>query len=182
LDEADDNPEFNGDHSMNHVSFNPRYYHNGYVVRDMDAAIARLAGSGGPSSFLIMDVARGRPPEEAPIRRLALAGIGDHIYELIEADATAPSIYRESVPNDDRIIFHHTGFYIDTDEDWAELERQIDASGGSASAGRNPGLLRYNYVDRRADLGHFIEYVQVEEQGRALFASVPQNRLNAIGS
>jgi hypothetical protein len=167
---------------MSVVSFKPRYYHNGYVVRDMDAAIARLTVSGGPSSFLMMDVARGRPAAESPMRRLALAGIGDHVYELIEADATAPSIYRDAVPVDDSIIFHHTGFYIDTDEDWALLEGQAEEMGGSASAGTIPGLLRFIYVDRRADLGHFVEYVQVEEQGRALFASVPQNRLQAIGS
>jgi hypothetical protein len=165
---------------MSHVSFNPRYFHNGYIVRDMDAAIARLGGSGGLSSFLMMDVARGRSTEESPMRRLALAGIGDHIYELIEADPTAPSIYRDLVPADDSIVFHHTGFYIDTDQDWAALERQVEAMGGCASAGTMPGLLRFIYVDRRADLGHFIEYVQVEEQGRALFASVPQNHLSQI--
>jgi hypothetical protein len=164
---------------MSAPSFNPRYYHNGYVVRDIDAAIARLVTEGGPSSFLMMDVARGRPPAESPMRRLALAGIGDHIYELIEADANAPSIYRDAVPTDDSIIFHHTGFYIDTDRDWNTLERQVDAMGGSASAGAIPGLLRFIYVDRRADLGHFVEYVQVEEQGRTLFASVPHNRFHA---
>lgn len=160
--------------------FNPRYYHNGYVCRDMDAAIAKLTGGGGPSSFFTMDVARGRPASESPMRRLALAGIGDHIYELLEIDASAPSIYQHAVPADDSIVFHHTGFYIDTDGDWAALEQEVERNGGAASAGEIPGVLRFIYVDRRADLGHFVEYVQVGEQGRALFANVPANYLKPI--
>jgi hypothetical protein len=165
---------------MSANSFNPRYFHNGYVVRDVDAAIAGLAAADGRPSFLVMDVARGRPATESPIRRLALAGIGDHVYELIEADADAPSIYRSAVPADDSAAFHHTGYYIDTDEDWTALEREVERMGGAASAGAIPGMLRFIYVDRRADMGHFVEYVQVEDRGRALFAGVPANRLLAV--
>lgn len=161
--------------------FNPRYYHNGYVCRDIDVAIEQLTAGAGPSSFLIMDVARGRSIQESPMRRLALAGVGGYIFELIEADGTVPSIYADAVPADDSIVFHHTGYYIDTPQDWEALEKAVEKLGGAASSGSVPGLLRFMYVDRHADLGHFVEYVQVEEKGRALFASVPLNRLQVAG-
>ena len=46
-------------------------------------------------------------------------------------------------------------------------------------AGKVEGALQYLYVDRRADLGHFVEYIHLAEGGRALFASVPRARLGA---
>ncbi|MFC4595655.1 hypothetical protein ACFO3E_15935 [Sphingobium tyrosinilyticum] len=97
--------------------------------------------------------------------------------ELVEASASAASIYSDALKEEELLQFHHVGYYIDGADNWRALETWVERHGGPASAGDIPGVLRYLYLDRRADLGHFLEYVQLEEGGLKLFGALPSSRL-----
>lgn len=159
----------------------PRFFHLGYVCRDLDRALASILASPVQDAFLVMDVARGRPAAEVPLRRLSLACVNAVMIEIIEIADAASSIYHHALPEDHSLGFHHHGYLVESDDQWDALVEETHARGGPADAGDVPGLLRYIYVDRLADLGHFVEYVQLSEGGRALFARVPDNRLEALG-
>lgn len=158
--------------------FDARFFQVGYVCDDLDRAIASFGPAQG-APFLVLDVAALGGDADNPIRRIALAYLGDINIELIEIDPERDSIFRIALSGDASQGFHHFGYLVDDSADWAAIVETVEREGTGAMSGEVEGTLRYLYADRRADLGHFVEYVKLDEGGRALFANVPRAMLTA---
>lgn len=148
------------------------FFQLGYVTRNLDQAIETYRRKFGDVDFLVFD------PEPidgvAPAtKRLGLAYIDDIMTELIEPDPAQKTIYDDVIPEDPGTIrFHHFGYLI---EDHSAMLSRLKQMGYSISVeGSIPGFLDYSYADTRADLGHFSEFIRLDEGGKAFFGNVPR--------
>lgn len=148
------------------------FFQLGYVTRDLDSACVAYREKYGPVEFMVNAPApiNGIAP---PTRRIALAYIDDVMTEIIEPDPDQQTIYDDATPaSTGAIRLHHFGYLID---DHAAMLRQLDQMGYAVPLhGSMPGVLDYSYADTRADLGHFCEFIRLDEAGRAFFGSVPR--------
>lgn len=148
------------------------FFQLGYVTRDLDRACAAYREKYGPVEFMYNSPAPvdGTAP---PTRRIALAYIDDIMTEIIEPDPDQQTIYDDAIPNITGVIrLHHFGYLID---DHASMLQQLKQMGYAVPLhGSMPGVLDYSYADTRADLGHFCEFIRLDEAGRAFFGSVPR--------
>lgn len=138
-----------------------RHYQNAYVTRDVDKAVAAFKSYADVRALMEIEVpVQVWTPqgEGVGVQKLAFVWVGDLNYELIEPKhGDVLAIYRDALPADDRLVFHHVCHVVD---DFAALmarvERQpfpVVLKGGAA------GLLQFVYVDTRPWLGHYTEYV-----------------------
>jgi hypothetical protein len=138
-----------------------RHYQNAYVTRNVDKAVAGFKQYADLRALMEIEVPvqmwtpRG---EGRGVQKLAFAWVGDLNYELIEPkEGDALAIYRDALPADDRLVFHHVCHVVDDfDALMARIEKQpfpVVLKGGT------PGLLEFVYVDTRPWLGHYTEYV-----------------------
>lgn len=148
------------------------FFQLGYVTRDLDAAIAAYRARFGPIEFLINEPV-GIDGAAAPTRRIAMAYIDDVMTELIEPDPAQQTIYDEALPAEPGVIrLHHLGYLID---DHQAMLQRLGALGYAVPLhGSLPGALDYSYADTRAELGHFSEFIRLDEGGRAFFEAVPR--------
>jgi hypothetical protein len=78
-------------------------------------------------------------------------------------------------PEGQFVRFHHLGHLIGPREEYDAVLAQATASGYPiAIQGNNHGI-NYLYLDARADLGHFLEYVHLEPPMEQFFDVVPRN-------
>lgn len=146
------------------------FYQFGYVTRDLDAATALLRDRYGVACYR-----RARPSDWM---ETAHAWTGTSMIEVIAPGEGAPALYLDYLPSEAGTVrLHHLGRRIDSVEDWAVLEDAIRASGldmpfGGAAMG---GDLRFAYVDTRADLGIYSEYVCLTGAAAALYDDIPHN-------
>src|SRR5262245_58085825 len=144
------------------------FFQLGYVTRDIDLAIEGLRRRAGSGDFQIV-------PAVAPythIRRIALSWSGSTMIELIEPDPAVPSVYLEALPRTAAdIALHHLGFLTD---DFAAMLSRLEAEGFSVPMRMSYGdMLDCCYADARAQFGHYLEYVQLGDDGRRWFEAVP---------
>ena len=108
----------------------------GFVVRDLDAAVAHWTQVRGVGPFLFLDKGTGRPPNPSLFRgeptvvelRLAFGFLGAVQIELIEQVNDAPSPYREFLAQG-REGLQHLGYWV---HDHAEARRRVEAAGYEA--------------------------------------------------
>ena len=145
------------------------FFQLGYVTRNLDAAIARFKTRFGPADFQIIQGS----PEYPHTKRIALSWIGETMTEIIEPDPAVPSLYVEGLPStgDGEIRFHHIGCLT---QDHSQTMRRLKSEGYAT-----PMVLSYGdvldcvYADARSQLGHYVEYIRLGDEGRQWFTSVP---------
>lgn len=144
-----------------------RFFQVGYVARDLDAAMAQFSRRFGPVEFQVINAVE----PNMHTRRIALAWIASTMIELIEPNQQVPSIYIDSLPAaPGEIRFHHLGYLI---EDYPATLRRLKAEGYEVPFAMSYGdVLDCCYADTRAQLGHYMEYVRLGDEGRKWFASV----------
>jgi len=124
---------------------------NGYVVRDLDRAIDRVAGHRrrprGSSSPISHRRGRctGRQPTE-PVVSIAFANSGDLQVELIVQEDDSPSIYRSSLDAGGE-GFHHLPGGRRTSMAWARAAAEAGLA-GSFHAGNAGGMAQFAYYDQ----------------------------------
>src|SRR5829696_433611 len=137
------------------------------VVRDLDAAMRRYAdqlGIGpwdvytyGPHRMHTMTL---RGENRPYVMKLALAFIGDTMYELIES-LEGPNIYEEFL-NTRGEGLHHLGYYVDSiDEAIAEMAAKGYALLQSGRGFGVDGDGAYAYFDTERDLGCIVEAIEL---------------------
>jgi hypothetical protein len=142
----------------------------GYLASDIDAAAAALE-----DRFGITKVRRKR---SSPWMETLHAWTGDTMIEVIVCSEDAPSLYTDyprPAPGD--LLLHHLGRRIMDEAAWAIMERAVAARGlGTEMTGDfMDGQLRYAYVDTRAMLGLYTEYVMLKGAALAIYDDVPHN-------
>lgn len=134
-------------------------FQNAYVTRDMERAIALLREQYGVEGINVFDASIDvtTPAGSGPAKmKTALVWIGNIQYELIEPIEGLVDIYRDALPDNEVLKFHHICMRPhDLEQVRAEIKRRqipIVYEGETAAS-------KFFYVDTRATLGHYLEYV-----------------------
>lgn len=134
-----------------------RHFQIGYVVRNIDDAIARFEHLGGALIDRIIDM-RDDIGNPVIIQNLAHLQMGAREIELIEPRAGQKSIYTDWTLAAGGIGLHHLGYKADTDEQWNIASTRWDTLG--IVMDMDIPRVRVRYYDTRDTLGHYIELVQ----------------------
>lgn len=146
------------------------FYQMGFVARDLDRATEALARTQGVTRF--------RRKTASPWMETAHAWIGSVMIELIMIKPGAPEIYEDYVPDDPAAIrLHHHGFRVADATAWDAINRRVtDAGLATPMQGAvMDGQLNYLYVDTRAAIGVYSEYVYLTGAATSLYDNVPRN-------
>ncbi|MET0178986.1 MAG: VOC family protein [Novosphingobium sp.] len=138
-----------------------RHYQNAYVTRDIAAATERFRREADIRTVLETEVTveLWTPHTQGKAtQKLAFVWIEDLQVELIQPGAgDVLALYRDALPDDDSIRFHHICNRVD---DWETFMARLDKQPFPVVLkGGTPGLLEFVYLDTRGWLGHYLEYV-----------------------
>jgi hypothetical protein len=153
-----------------------------YVTDDVDAAAAFLESKFGtgkcvmshgasltagrtPSDFVVVD---GAPAADWTID-VALVNAGPTNLEIIRPVSGSVDLYRQGVRPGELLTFHHAGFVVD---DFDEASAVVKASGKTWAQYGASGDIRFGYVDMRAELGHFVEVMELGEPAAQWMAKI----------
>jgi len=146
---------------------------NGYVVRDLDGAMAAWLEIGVGPWFLLPHLAqtgstyRGRPT--APVVSIAFANSGDLQVELIVQEDDSPSVYREFLDAGHEGL-HHLAWWTD---DFAGTDAAARAAGWPVvHEGDTGGMARFAYYDAGGVTSTVIEVMELTDATRWLVSAV----------
>ena len=136
-----------------------KHFQNAYVTRNIQRAIDDFKAKANVRKFLtyegVTDVVTPSGPGTVH-SKLAFIWVDDLQYEFIEPVGGTVSLYRDALPQDDSLSFHHICMRVDNWDDFrARVRKQpleVAIEGGNEA-------LRYLYLDARHLLGHYLEYV-----------------------
>jgi hypothetical protein len=135
------------------------HYQNAYITADLDKALAMFRTQYGFDGFKRLEVSYELKTPAArgmATVKMALGWIGNLQYELIQPVAGLVDVYREGLPDEYPLRFHHVCMRI---HDWAEFRAGLDRQKRPiVMEGGTPGHLQFVYVDARDSLGHYLEY------------------------
>lgn len=138
------------------------HYQNAYVTHDLDAAMELLTDRYGLKDYIVFEpdmILKTPQGEKASSVRAALAWDGGLNIELIQPVSGFLDHYLPYLPADKKDPtprFHHVAVRRDDEQ---AMRAEIDRLGlPLAFEGYVPGLI-FIYLDARASLGHFFEYV-----------------------
>lgn len=140
------------------------HYQNAYVTRDLDKGVETFRKRGRVDRVLTFE---GTIPVKTPegdgvqTNKLAFIWVGDLQYELIQPVSGAVSIYRDALPADDALRFHHICMRI---ADWNEFRRRVAEQPFPVVLEGGSDLLRFLYLDARPFLGHYLEYTWMTDE------------------
>lgn len=161
----------------------------GYVTDDIDAAAAYLesaAGTGKCVKSYRSSLGGGRPPATAGEPRaayvvvdgvpadawtidVALVNAGPTNLEIIRPVGGAVGLYRDAVRPGAPATLHHVGFAVD---DFDEASAVVTASGRTWKQYGDSGAIRFGYLDLRAELGHFVEVMELGQPTASWLAQI----------
>ena len=156
-----------------------------YITRDLDAAMEHCRKELGVEHFDTSDsevevLCFGQVRQLAI--RAAFANIGRHQLELIQPVSGAVEIYTDEVDLDAHIInYHHIAIAVRGPHDeWLKLLDEVRASGDDFAylfpAVPSPDdKVCFCYVDTRKRVGHYTEYLWIDEAIRPMMAAMPKD-------
>ncbi len=98
---------------------------------------------------------------------VALVNAGPTNFELIQPISGAVDLYRSAIRPGAPATFHHVGYRID---DFDEATAILAAAGKTwKQYGEMKGGLRFGYVDMTAELGHYVEFMDLQPGGEKMF-------------
>lgn len=147
------------------------HYQNAYVTHNLDAAMALIDARFGKIDWIVFDPEMQlKTPHgiKASTVRAALGWQAGHQIELIQPVSGHLDHYLPVLPadpDDPTPRFHHIAVRRD---DEAAMRAEIEALGFPlVFEGEVPGLV-FIYLDARATLGHYFEYVWATPEGWAM--------------
>ena len=161
----------------------------GYVADDIDAGAAYLEsamGTGKCVKHYTSSLGGGRPPASAGDPRtafvvvdgvladewlidVALVNAGPTNLEIIRPVGGAVDLYRDAVRPGVPATLHHVGFVVD---DFDEASAVVAASGRTWAQFGDSGEVRFGYLDMRAELGHFVEVMELGQPAAQWLAQI----------
>ncbi|MFV8816710.1 hypothetical protein [Haliea sp. E17] len=142
-------------------------FQNGYVTGNLERAVEIMGARCAIEHFDFDDVAIPvRTPSGAGVAefRVALAWTGHHHLELIQPGDGLVDLYRDYLPSGATLRFHHFGMRC---ADLAPVRlAAAEKHWPVALEGSVPGI-DFLYLDARADLGHYLEYICASPEGWA---------------
>lgn len=151
----------------------------GYATTDVEEAVRRYRQRYGVREFLMLpnNSATISPGRTVTIH-VAMAFVNGTMIEFIEPAGGADTIYREVLPTSGFAMrHHHLGYAIFSESDWELTQREIERQKiAIVLNGEAPGVIRYQYIDVRADAGHYVEYLYyLGRGGKEMLNAIPRN-------
>ena len=160
-------------------------FQNGYVVRDLAAAVRHWTEVLGVGPFFLIDRIpipsfryRGEP--SAAVVSVALAFSGDLEIELIEPHGDAPSMYRDFFAAG-REGLHHLGYLVADFDDTVARARAAGLVIGQEGRGLSSGS-RFVYFDTETHPGSVVELIEASESTRPFHEMIRQAARHWDGS
>jgi hypothetical protein len=135
------------------------HFQNAYVTPDMDQAVAMLRRDYGVEKVRVIEAKTQMwtpTGEGEAAMRVGITWVGGLQYELIEPVSGLVDLYREAVVPDQPLRLHHIAMRAD---DLDAVRAESDRCNRPVACSGQSGSVRYMYVDARATLGHYLEYV-----------------------
>ncbi len=145
-----------------------------YITRDLDAAMAHAKAEVGIQHFDTTDaeveVYSFGAMKQLKIRA-AFANVGRHQFEIIQpVSGGATTVYTDEVDLSKHILnFHHIAIAVRGGiQQWRELIAEVRASGDDFALlapveATDDDKVCFAYVDTRKRIGHYTEYLWVDE-------------------
>jgi hypothetical protein len=148
-----------------------------YVTDDLDAAceyfestLGTVACAKSYKASLGGIVYVDDQPAQEWVIDVALVNAGATNLEIIKPVSGAVDLYRGAIRPGMPATFHHLGCKVD---DFDEAEAVIKASGKSwKQHGNLQGAIRFGYVDMTAELGHYVEIMELAPSAVERFAKL----------
>jgi hypothetical protein len=151
----------------------------GYATTDVNEAVKRYRERYGIRNFLMLpNTVSALSPGRSMTINVALAFVNGTMIELIEPAGGSDSIYREMLPSSGYAVrHHHLGYGIFSESEWDAKQMEIERQKiPIVLEGETPGVIRYQYIDLRADIGHYVEYLYyLGDGGQGLLEAIPRN-------
>jgi hypothetical protein len=152
----------------------------GYVTTDLDRGIEFMADKFGMSHFMHLpsDTATFLAGEEpAPWEvKVGMGARGGLIVELIEPVAGEIDFYTRVLPGGSEfaVRLHHVATYTAPgDEEWARINGLLARANLKVDyTVLIPNRVRAGYVDTTAELGHWLEICQLQQEDIDFFSSL----------
>ena len=148
------------------------HYQNAYVTHDLDRAIAGIEGRYGKTEWIVFEpdmVLQTPDGPKAASLRAALGWYGGLQLELIQPTKGWSAHYDPYLPvdrSDATPRFHHIAVRRDN---LAAMRDELARLGlPLAFEGEVPDAMVYTYLDARASLGHYLEFVWATPEGWAM--------------
>jgi Glyoxalase/Bleomycin resistance protein/Dioxygenase superfamily len=153
-----------------------------YVTTDLEQAIATYREHYGVTSFVsIQSSLEVSTPEGVKSAQLDMAFgyIGEIQIELIQPIEGNLTLYADELPDGPAFAlrFHHVGCRLRERAQWDAFRAGLDpgkhriAFESMAPAPQS----RFLYLDERARLGHYLEYMWLDAQASEFFDAIPRN-------
>ncbi|MFT5482813.1 MAG: hypothetical protein ACI9GW_001467 [Halieaceae bacterium] len=135
-----------------------QHFQNAYITRDIEKTLQSFrdrCGTENVRSFEVeVEVSTPKGQGKAIIK-LAFIWVNNLQYELIEPVSGQVNIYKDDLPDDDSLKFHHVCMRVD---DWDDFRSRIEEMGYPIVLEGSSDQLKYVYLDARDFLGHYLEY------------------------
>lgn len=135
-----------------------RHYQNAYVTRDVAKGIEAFNARADVRKVMTYEGSTNiRTPagEGVQTNKLAFIWVEDLQYELIQPVSGMVDIYRDALPADDSLRFHHICMRVD---EWDDFRSRVDQQPYPVVLEGGNDMLRFLYLDTRPMLGHYVEY------------------------
>lgn len=144
-----------------------------YAVDDAGIAAARWAADFGAGPFflaehiLVTDVIyRGSPGEYD--HSSAYGQWGNIMLELVQDHGIGPSVVKDSYASGETGL-HHLAYFV---EDLNITTEKLSSMGFELAMSAKAGDTRFNFVDARSLMGHFIEIYEPDERLSSFYSMV----------
>jgi hypothetical protein len=150
-------------------------FHLGYVVIDLERAMAGMRDRFGVADWKIVPL-----PEGSPAKAIGFAYAQGTMMELVELDLRVElmAIHRGFVPaSPAEARLNHVAYLLDGEDELFAQKRRFEDAGIATVWHDAFGDIfsHYYYADTTALLGHFTEFVTLGPAGRDFLAAVPRN-------
>jgi hypothetical protein len=135
-----------------------RHYQNAYVTRDIDKGVESFRVRGGVQDARVFEAAvevQTPAGRGMAVSKLSFIWVNNLQYELIQPVSGLVDIYRDALPADDSLKFHHICMRVDN---WQEFRARVELQPFPVVLEGGSEHLRFLYLDARAFLGHYLEY------------------------
>jgi hypothetical protein len=149
-----------------------------WVTSDFDRGAAQMRERFGVENFTELPTEgatflKGEEAVEWKVR-VGMGSRGGLIAELIEPVAGEIDYYLRAIPKDGGLGFHHVAARVPLGDDvWESLRALLAEHGlGFDYTVLIPDRVRAGYVDMTADLGHFVEICQLQDDDIEFFSGL----------
>lgn len=140
------------------------HYQNAYVTRNLEKGLEAFRQRAKIDRVITYEGSTTVTTPEGSgtqTNKLAFIWVGDLQYELIQPVSGSVRVYRDALPADDGLQFHHICMRV---PDWDKFRAAVDTQPYPVVIEGGNDMLRFLYLDARPFLGHYLEYTWMTDE------------------